>query len=104
MRKSGAYDKVVALGEEILAGRLRLNSPEVVVEPALTVNLQDYIAQRGQGVIADRRHEQLGQSDRVVILLRKLWSREMGKLANGGPLKRWSWPGYLETTSGGKSV
>jgi 5,5'-dehydrodivanillate O-demethylase oxygenase subunit len=31
---------------------------------------QDYVAQRGQGVIADREHEILGRSDAGIALLR----------------------------------
>jgi len=68
------------------------------------VNLQDFVAQRGQGVIADRGTERLGQSDRIVILLRQLWTREMRKLANGQPLKQWRWPGWLATTVGDKPL
>jgi len=35
-----------------------------------------------------------------VLLLRRLWSREMAKLEAGEPLKQWRWPGHLETTTG----
>jgi 5,5'-dehydrodivanillate O-demethylase len=93
------WAEIKRLGDEILAGRLRLR-PEDVGELAKSVNLQDYVAQRGQGQIVDRVHERLGQSDKIVILLRKLWSREMAKLAGGEPLKVWHWPGYLEATTG----
>ncbi len=91
--------EIQRLGNEILAGRSRL-TVEDVGELAKSVNLQDYVAQRGQGLIVDRVHERLGQSDKIVILLRKLWSREMAKIANGEPLKRWHWPGHLEVTTG----
>jgi 5,5'-dehydrodivanillate O-demethylase len=91
--------EIQRLGNEILAGRSRL-TVEDVGELAKSVNLQDYVAQRGQGLIVDRVHERLGQSDKIVILLRKLWSREMAKIANGEPLQRWHWPGHLEVTTG----
>jgi 5,5'-dehydrodivanillate O-demethylase len=97
--RGAQWAEIKRLGDEILAGRLRLR-PEDVGELAKSVNLQDYVAQRGQGVIVDRVHERLGQSDKIVILLRKLWSREMGKLASGEPLKPWRWPGHLESTTG----
>lgn len=93
------WAEIQRLGNEILAGRLRL-TVEDVGELAKSVNLQDYVAQRGQGLSVDRVHERLGQSDKIVILLRKLWSREMAQIASGEPLKRWHWPGHLEVTTG----
>lgn len=97
--RGAQWAEIQRLGNEILAGRLRL-TVEDVGELAKSVNLQDYVAQRGQGLIVDREHERLGQSDKVVILLRKLWSREMAKLAQGKPPKQWRWPGHLEATTG----
>ena len=97
--RGAQWAEIQRLGDEILAGRKRL-SVEDVGELAKSVNLQDYVAQRGQGQIVDRVHERLGQSDKIVILLRKLWSREMSKLAAGEPIKKWQWPGYLEATTG----
>jgi 5,5'-dehydrodivanillate O-demethylase len=97
--RGAQWAEIQRLGNEILAGRLRL-TVEDVGELAKSVNLQDYVAQRGQGLIVDRVHERLGQSDKIVILLRKLWSREMTKIANGEVLTRWRWPGHLEVTTG----
>jgi 5,5'-dehydrodivanillate O-demethylase len=97
--RGAQWAEIQRLGNEILAGRLRL-TVEDVGELAKSVNLQDYVAQRGQGLIVDRVHERLGQSDKIVILLRKLWSREMANIANGEPLKHWHWPGHLEVTTG----
>ena len=56
---------------------------------------QDSVARLGQGVIANRREERLGYSDRSLILYRKLWLREMRALAEGQPLKQWSCPEEL---------
>jgi 5,5'-dehydrodivanillate O-demethylase len=97
--RAAQWAEIQRLGDEILAGRKRL-TVEDVGELAKSVNLQDYVAQRGQGQIVDRVHERLGQSDKIVILLRKLWSREMGKLGSDEALKRWHWPGHLEATTG----
>jgi 5,5'-dehydrodivanillate O-demethylase len=52
-------------------------------------NAQDYVAQVGQGAIADRCHERLGQSDEGIIFLRKIFVRELKKLKEGLPLKKW---------------
>jgi 5,5'-dehydrodivanillate O-demethylase oxygenase subunit len=98
-KRKAAWDEIVRLGEDILAGRRRL-TVEDCGELARSVNLQDYVAQKGQGIIANRERERLGQSDKCVIMLRKLWSREIAKLAGGEPLKHWHWPGYLELKTG----
>ena len=76
--------------EKVLACEIRVQDidPEY---PGL-FNVQDGVALSGQGAIADRSHEQLGRSDRGVVLLRKLWSREMQALAEGKPLKQWKRP------------
>lgn len=98
-KREEAWNEVKRLGEDILAGRRRLTT-EDCGELAKSVNLQDYIAQKGQGLIANRERERLGQSDKIILMLRKLWSREMAKLAAGEPLKRWQWPGYLKLETG----
>jgi 5,5'-dehydrodivanillate O-demethylase len=98
-RDSNRARQIQEIGNEILAGTKRLHADDVG-SLASNVNLQDYVAQHGQGIIADRQHEHPAASDKVVMLLRQLWSREMLKLARGEPLKEWRWPGYLETTSG----
>jgi 5,5'-dehydrodivanillate O-demethylase oxygenase subunit len=52
-------------------------------------NAQDYVAQVGQGAIADRSRERLGQSDEGIIFLRKIYLRELKKLKEGLSLKEW---------------
>lgn len=56
--------------------------------PLLPV-IQDTVCMAGQGVVADRKAENLGRSDRAIGLLRKLWKREMQALEAGQPLKDW---------------
>lgn len=51
--------------------------------------IQDTVALLGQGVMADREADWLGQSDKGVILLRKVWARELKALAEGRPLTKW---------------
>ncbi|HLY64876.1 MAG TPA: hypothetical protein VKU60_05015, partial [Chloroflexota bacterium] len=72
---------------------------ELKGHPAI-VNIQDNIAQAGQGIIPDRDTERLGRSDVGVILLRKIWSRELRALADGRPLKHWMPPARIATTAG----
>jgi 5,5'-dehydrodivanillate O-demethylase len=78
------------LAEAILEGKLWLDD----VDPARTdlVRLQDDIAQIGQGRIANREAERFGRADIGVILIRKLWCRELQALADGRPLKQWRRP------------
>ena len=58
------------------------------------------MAQVGQGRLANRQQERLGRSDVGVILLRRLWQRELRALAEGQPLKQWTRPADLVPTSG----
>jgi 5,5'-dehydrodivanillate O-demethylase oxygenase subunit len=50
------------------------------------VRIQDGVTIAGQGVIADRSQDHLGASDAGVILLRKIWRRELRSLATGKQL------------------
>jgi 5,5'-dehydrodivanillate O-demethylase len=93
--------EILKIGDEILAGNLRL-TVEDIGDLARNIWLQDYIAQRGQGVIADRVNERLGRSDRAVMFMRELWSREMEKIATGREIKHWRWPGHLSATTGAR--
>jgi 5,5'-dehydrodivanillate O-demethylase len=88
-RQQPANSSVVAteLSWAVLRGERRVE--DFLEHPAL-VNIQDTVAQLGQGPIADRQHERLGRSDAAVILLRRVWSRELRALAEGRPLKQWS--------------
>jgi 5,5'-dehydrodivanillate O-demethylase len=78
------------VADEILAGRLNIKD----VDPVRCdmIRLQDDVAQVGQGRIVDRKLDRLGSSDVGVVMLRKLWRREMGALADGRPLKQWRRP------------
>jgi len=63
------------------------------IDPESTdfVRFQDDVAQVGQGAIADHSRERLGQSDKAVIVLRKIWARELHASEGKGELKRWSY-------------
>jgi 5,5'-dehydrodivanillate O-demethylase oxygenase subunit len=50
------------------------------------VRIQDGVPIVSQGAIVDRRQERLGASDAGVILLRKLWTRELRNVASGNPV------------------
>jgi 5,5'-dehydrodivanillate O-demethylase len=65
------------------------------------VNVQDNAAQVGQGLIADRTHERLGSSDAGIVLLRRIWARELQAFAEGKPLKKWERTQRVQAMSGG---
>ena len=48
---------------------------------------QDFVAWVGQGGIADRTQEHLGESDRGIILMRKRMLEEAEKVRQGGEPK-----------------
>ena len=89
--------QIVEVGEALRHGKLRF---EQIDDRRRMVSLQDYVAQLGQGVIADRRHERLGRSDVAIILLRKLWTQELQAVAEGKPRRPWAWSGDIEATTG----
>jgi len=76
--------------EDVLAGRLRIQDLDPDY-PGL-FQVQDNVALAGQGRITDRSKDWLGQSDRGVILLRRIFERELAALAEGKPLKDWKRP------------
>jgi 5,5'-dehydrodivanillate O-demethylase oxygenase subunit len=76
--------------EDVLAGKIRIQDIDPKY-PGLFV-VQDNVALAGQGRIVDRSRDWLGQSDKGVILLRKLWEHELKKIGEGKPLKNWHRP------------
>jgi 5,5'-dehydrodivanillate O-demethylase len=62
---------------------LRKDYPQ---EPILQLTqAQDYVASVAQGAIADRMHERLGKSDAGIVLLRRIFWRELDALVAGRP-------------------
>jgi 5,5'-dehydrodivanillate O-demethylase oxygenase subunit len=76
------------IGEAVLRGDVRIQDIEGD-ERANIVWIQDYATQVGQGPVELRKQEWLGRSDRALILIRKLWERELQALESGTPLKQW---------------
>lgn len=81
--KAGAYDPADHHDELFVEGRYPADQLFDLT------SAQDYVAQRGQGVIADRELEVLGRSDAGIAMLRRIFARETDALANGKPLKVW---------------
>ena len=54
------------------------------------VNIQDYVAQVGQGAVPAFDNERLGRSDVLVALFRRIFARELKAFSEGRPLKNWT--------------
>jgi 5,5'-dehydrodivanillate O-demethylase len=85
-----------ALGEQILAGKLRIEDLPQDMSIYKTFWIEDYVTQVGQRQRSGQsRPEHLGVTDVGVILKRKIWERELKALAEGRPLKEWHTPAGL---------
>jgi hypothetical protein len=75
------------VARELLAGTRRMED----LDPSRVnmIFLQDDFAQMGVGPIASRSDEHLGHGDSVLIMQRRLWVRELTKLAEGRALTDW---------------
>jgi 5,5'-dehydrodivanillate O-demethylase len=86
------------LGAAVLRGELTIEEAAEKLQSSNFLdigslfNLQDYVAQVGQGTIVDLAEQRLGREDAPAIVLRKIWSRELRALAEGRPLKQWRRP------------
>ncbi|HEY7320745.1 MAG TPA: Rieske 2Fe-2S domain-containing protein [Candidatus Binatia bacterium] len=90
---AGPETSVVQMGEAVLSGKLKFKDLDSFFTDKISlVHTQDYVAQVGQGALANRGREHLGRSDTGVILFRKIWERELRALAEGRPLKKWVLP------------
>jgi 5,5'-dehydrodivanillate O-demethylase len=95
--EAGDDGTVEELAQRVLRGEITIH--DIQDHPAL-VNIQDTVAQVGQGLIPDRARERLGRSDVAILLIRKIWRRELQALAEGRPLKQWARPEQLALTTG----
>ncbi len=79
------------LVEKILAGKMRLARRRQGL-PGACSSWKTTSHLRVKGRITERQKDRLGQSDKGIILLRKIWERELRALDEGRPLKTWSRP------------
>jgi 5,5'-dehydrodivanillate O-demethylase len=85
---NAAYPTPAETAGDILRNGIR--TVRDVKDHPMLVEVEDQLAQGGQGVIADRRAEHLGRTDAGVVMLRRIFSRELHALAEGRPTKRWT--------------
>jgi 5,5'-dehydrodivanillate O-demethylase len=81
--------------DAVLAGKIRVEDAPSVFNQRELFWVEDYVTEVGQGPIADRTQERLGQRDVGVATLRAIWRRELKALAEGRPLKQWTTPSGL---------
>jgi hypothetical protein len=62
------------------------------LSPYTSFAIEDYVTQVGQGGPGERGRERLVDTDKKVILLRRLWLQEVGALLEGRPLTEWQMP------------
>jgi 5,5'-dehydrodivanillate O-demethylase len=74
---------------EVLAGRERWEDIEDRPDQVL---IEDGIVLLGQGVLPDRSKNRLGSSDAAIVLLRKLYARELAAVEAGLPLTKFPTP------------
>ena len=75
------------LAEAVVGGRMRRE--DVNPETTNIVNFVDDVAQLAQGRIHDRSTEHLGSSDVGMVLVRRIWLRELAALRDQRPLTLW---------------
>lgn len=80
------------LAEKVLAGEMTLEELPADLQANTCFIIEDYVTQVGQGGVAARGREQLGREDAKLILLRRMWLREVAAMLDGRPLKDWAVP------------
>jgi 5,5'-dehydrodivanillate O-demethylase len=83
---------VEEVARSVLRGETRWEDIERRPDVAL---IEDSVVLLGQGVLPDRSKNRLGSSDAALILLRKLYAREMSALHEGRPLTGFQKPAVL---------
>ncbi len=80
------------LAEKVLAGDMRLEDLPADMSAYTSFAIEDYVTQVGQGTIKDRPREHLAGTDARLVLLRRLWLREINAMIEGRPLTDWKIP------------
>jgi len=84
--------KLNSLAESVLAGEVCIEDLDANLTTFDLFWIEDYVTAVGQGIFADRNQERLGQTDKGVILIRKIFDRELSALAKGAQLTPWCDP------------
>ena len=80
------------LADKVLAGEMTLEDLPADLQANTCFIIEDYVTQVGQGPVCGRGPELLAQTDAKLLLLRKIWLREIGAMLDGRPLTDWTVP------------
>ena len=80
------------LAEKILAGEMTLEDLPQEMDAYTSFAIEDYCTQVGQGPVRGRGKEYLAATDARLVLIRRLWLREVSALVAGCPLTDWKIP------------
>lgn len=80
------------LAESVLSGKTCIEDLDADLSTFDLFWIEDYVTAVGQGTFAARNQERLGQTDKGVILIRKMFDRELSALAKGARLTPWCEP------------
>jgi 5,5'-dehydrodivanillate O-demethylase oxygenase subunit len=80
------------LAEKVLAGEMTLEDVPGEMSAYTTFAIEDYTTQVGQGTIRERGPEMLAPTDAKLIVMRRIWLREVSALLEGKPLTQWKIP------------
>lgn len=80
------------LAEKILAGEMTLEDLPDDMGAYTSFTIEDYVTQVGQGPIRGRGKEHLAVSEARLVVLRRLWLREVNAMMAGKPLCDWRIP------------
>jgi hypothetical protein len=82
--------------QAVLAGRITIDEAFSTTRRRANIVVQDNVAQGGQmdaDTPPDLRAEHLGREDSGLMMIRRLWVRELRTLAAGKEPKKWRHPG-----------
>jgi len=94
--RSEAVRQIPIEGTAVLSGQKTIRD---VDNNSILTEVEDFATLVGQGAIADRPNEHLGRTDIGLILIRKMYEREMRALAEGQPLTKWRAPEALQVVT-----
>ena len=91
--------------EAVLRNECRMEDADPTFTTQQIFWIEDYMVQVSQRPISDERVEHLGRNDVGIILIRKLWRRELQALVDGRPLTNWASPAGLSAAglTGGRA-
>ena len=99
LERAKTQEPAMSLVGRVLRGEMQAD--DLPTDRPDLVMLQDSIACMGQdGTKRNREEDLLGASDRVVSLIRRLWTRELRAIDAGRPITPWRVPRTLATTKG----